>query len=266
MRYAFDSDTQVEQIAEHRWQGVLSDAWNIGSNPNGGYLNACCTAALNACLPHPDAMAQSTHFLRPGVSNAGFEVHTEVLKVGRTASTGRASLWQDGKLRLELTATYADLQSMRGPHGDFVHTPPELPPPEQCVERSADAQGVALPLLNRLEIRIHPQHARAGENTEMEISGWIRCTDGREPDPRLLALFVDAFPPSPFAKLGVVGWVPTVELTTHIRTYPHPGWVQAHLKTTDLLDGRMIENGRLWDSQGTLVAQSRQLGLLQTGT
>ena len=32
--------------------------------------------------------------------------------------------------------------------------------------------------------------------------------------------------------------------------------------TDDLVDGRMIESGSLWDSQGKLVAECRQLGLV----
>jgi hypothetical protein len=34
-------------------------------------------------------------------------------------------------------------------------------------------------------------------------------------------------------------------------------------RTHDLSDGRMIEDGALWDSQGQLVVQSRQLGLVR---
>ena len=94
------------------------------------------------------------------------------------------------------------------------------------------------------------------------MSGYIRFADGRAPDTRSLVLFADAFPPSVFSSLGVVGWVPTVELTVHVRARPAPGWIKAVFTTDDLSGGRMIESGKLWDSQGRLVAQSRQLGLV----
>ena len=96
-----------------------------------------------------------------------------------------------------------------------------------------------------------------------EVSGWIRFHDDRAPDPRALLLFCDSFPPSPFGRLGVIGWVPTIELTVHVRRRPAPGWIKARFVTDDLTDGRMIESGCLWDSEGQLVAEARQLGLVR---
>ena len=75
-------------------------------------------------------------------------------------------------------------------------------------------------------------------------------------------MFGDAFPPSLFSLLGKVGWVPTLELTVHVRRRPVPGWIQARFTTTDLHDGLLIEDGQLWDEEGHLVARTRQLALL----
>ena len=78
-------------------------------------------------------------------------------------------------------------------------------------------------------------------------------------------LFADTFPPAVFGLLGVVGWVPTVELTVHVRRRPAPGWLLGQFRTQDLNDGRLIEDGALWDSTGNLVVQSRQLALVRLG-
>jgi acyl-CoA thioesterase len=40
-------------------------------------------------------------------------------------------------------------------------------------------------------------------------------------------------------------------------------WLRAQFVAQDLADGRMIEDGALWDSTGRLVAQSRQLALVR---
>ncbi len=75
-------------------------------------------------------------------------------------------------------------------------------------------------------------------------------------------LFADAFPPAVHAVVARVGWVPTLELTVHVRRRPAAGWVQARLECDDVADGWMIETGSLWDETGALVARSRQLGLV----
>ena len=73
----------------------------------------------------------------------------------------------------------------------------------------------------------------------------------------------DAFPPAVFGLLGPVGWVPTIELTVHLRRRPSPGWLLGEFWSEDLSDGRVLEDGALWDASGHLVAQSRQLALVR---
>jgi acyl-CoA thioesterase len=138
-----------------------------------------------------------------------------------------------------------------------------MPPPDACTPRSPGEQGVALPILDRLDVRLHPDEARAGAAGRAQVSGWIRFRDGREPDALATLLFADAFAPAVFGLLGAVGWVPTVELTVQVRRRPAPGWMLAQFRTVDLADGRLIEDGLLWDARGRLVAQSRQLALVR---
>lgn len=52
-----------------------------------------------------------------------------------------------------------------------------------------------------------------------------------------LPLFADASPPSLFARFGGVGWVPTIELTVHLRRRPVDGWVRARFECDDLVGG-----------------------------
>ncbi|MEJ7799056.1 MAG: thioesterase family protein, partial [Ilumatobacter sp.] len=100
-----------------------------------------------------------------------------------------------------------------------------------------------------------------GHSDDAVMDGWIRFVDGTPPSVLALPLFADAFPPSLFSKFGQIGWVPTIELTIHVRRRPADGWIQARFECDDLVDGRMIESGTLWDSTGRVVARSRQLGL-----
>lgn len=266
----FDAETQVlaldspadPQRADAAFSGQVSAGWNIGANPNGGYLLALAVAALRRAVPgHPDPLSVTVHYLRPGLSGQPCRIATQVLRAGRALSTVRATLVQDGTARLEVLAAMGDLGQPQAP---LLTLPmPRMPPPEQCVPRSPAEQGVDLPILGRLDIRLHPGQARAAEAGQAQVSGWIRFADGRAPDTLGCLLFADAFPPAVFGLLGVVGWVPTAELTVHVRRRPAPGWMLGQFNAHDLCDGRVIEDGCLWDASGQLVAQARQLALVR---
>ena len=113
--------------------------------------------------------------------------------------------------------------------------------------------GIGLDQLQRLS---------AGTGRDACITGWIRFSDGRPVDAHTLPLFADAFPPPLFSKVGYIGWVPTIELTVHVRRRPVEGWIRGHFRTTDAAGNRTIEDGWLWDESGALVAVARQVGLV----
>jgi acyl-CoA thioesterase len=258
----YDDETAVERIDEHRFKGRVNGAWNIGDNPNGGYLLSLTSRALQAAVDHPDPLSITTHYLRPGLAEAECEIEVDVIRTGRTLSTARARLVQEGKARLEVLAAFSDLSVPAGVDAEISMPKPALPDPEDCLQRSAETQGVQLPILDRLDTRLDPACAVPGGSDAAVMQGLIRFIDGRAPDARSLLLFTDSFPPSPLPLLGTIGWVPTLELTVHVRRRPAPGWITARFQTDDLHEGRMVETGALWDSTGQLVAQSRQIGLV----
>jgi len=259
----FDDDTRLQPAGDQAYEGHVNPAWNIGSNPNGGYLLALAMSALRQALPtHPDPLSVTVHYLRPGLAGQPCRVDTRILRTGRTLATARATLVQDGAARLELLCALGELG--RGGEPVLSQDPPVLPPPDRCVPRSGGEQAIALPITERVEIRLDPDEARAGAAGRARVTGWVRFRDGRPPDTLSCLLFADAFPPAVFGLLGRVGWVPTVELTVHVRRRPSPGWMLARFGTADLLDGRLVEDGLLWDAEGRLVAQSRQLALVRS--
>ena len=258
----FDKDTALEGVGENRFTGMVDAGWNISDNPNGGYLLSLVTSAIDQTIKHPDPLSVTAHYLRPGIPDAECEIVVDIIRTGRSITTVRARLVQEAKERLEVIAAYGDLGVSAGVDSDITVNSPKIPGPELCVPRTGNIQGIDLAIMNKLQVMLHPEQAAPGLAGSPEIAGWIRFADDREPDTRALLLFCDSFPPSPFGLLGVVGWVPTIELTVHIRRRPAPGWIQGQFKTDDLVDGRMIESGRLWDSTGSLVAECRQIGLV----
>ena len=118
-------------------------------------------------------------------------------------------------------------------------------------------------LVDHVELRIpHALGAFArGEVTDgAAIGGWARFRDGRPPDSRSLPLLADAFPPTVF-NIGLIGWMPTVQLSVQVRRRPAPGWIACWFETRFVTGGMLEVDGTLWDSERQPVALARQLAL-----
>ena len=261
----FERETAVTTAGDGSWTTELSTDWNIGDSANGGYALSSVLRAIRAIGDHPDPISVTTHFLRPIQGGGTGRVTAELVRSGRTVSVATGALHQAGNERLIVNAVFGDVNGDDTDALVIEPEPPSIPAPDRCVDRTELRQGVELPIAKRVDVRIAPERAIAGASADAVMEGWIRLADGSPPSTMSLPLFSDAFPPSLFAKFGRVGWVPTIELTVHARRRPTDGWCQARFECDDLVGGRMIETGTLWDSSGRVVARSRQLGLLLTG-
>lgn len=268
----FDRDTAVTRRAPGVYDIDLSGGWTIVNAVNGGYLLAVLGRALGNALPHSDPFTVSAHYLtasQPGPA----VVRTDVVRTGRTLSTGQASLFQfddEGREveRIRVLASYGDLDSLP----DDVRTsatPPALPPMDQCFgagDGPAPVSGSPA-IADRLMLKLDPATlgwALGSPSGRGEMRGWFGLADGRDADPLSLLLAVDALPPTAF-ELGLSGWVPTVELTVHVRSRPAPGPLRVSITTRNLAGGFLEEDAEVWDSADRLVAQSRQLARVGLG-
>ena len=120
-----------------------------------------------------------------------------------------------------------------------------------------------------MELRIDPATAGWATGAPADLADVRACLrrddgddgdDDDDDDPCVLDLlvFADALPSVTF-DLGLRGWVPTVELTVLVRALLAPGWIRAVQRARLLPDGWLAEECELWDSNGRLVAQARQL-------
>ncbi len=263
----FEADTAITNEGPNTWTGHLSSNWNINANPNGGYALSLLLAAVKAEIAdHPDPVAVNSHFLRPCLGGEPAQMTVDVVRRGRRTSTVRGELRQEGKLRIVSLVTLANFDrsadSEESAYPLVEIPPPKIASPEQCHNRDGASQGVSLPLMSRVDVRLDPESATPGESGDAVMQGWIRLADGAATSVGCLPLFADCFPPSMFSLLGQIGWVPTVELTVHVRARPAPGWIQARFETSDHGHGLLIEDGVLWDETGSVVAQSRQLAMV----
>jgi acyl-CoA thioesterase len=285
--FAFDEDSRVVADGpEGAYTAELTGRWNgTAGAVNGGYMLATCTRALAQDMPFPDPIVVSGFFLRRGAAGPA-AVRTSVIRSGRTTAFGESALSQGGKEVVRATAAFARLggagpagtrqagagqdgagQDGAGRHGAgqdgpvFLDgTPPALPPPAECVGVPVGSFGLAS-IAERIEFRSAelPGWFRGQPSGRPASEFWTRFADGREADLLSLPLLVDSTAPS-VLELGAGST--TIQLTVHLRAHPAPGWLACRATTRFVSNGYHEEDFEVWDSAGTLVAQSRQLALV----
>ena len=266
MGYEYDDDTATTRVSEGRYRSEITPRWNIGENPNGGYLLGCALAPMLEVAREdgkPDPLTLTAHYLRP-TSVGGADVDVDVVRRGRRHVHLEARLVQETE-RVRVLGAFGDLTEATASPVLGRGAPPTLPPPDECrTRRSASPTVVAAPtMMDRFESRLAPDtpFLTGQRSEETVVTGWIRFADGRPPDVASLPMFVDAFPPAVFS-LGPAGWVPTIELTVHVRARPVPGWLRCRFETRFVAGSYLEEDGEVWDESDRLVAQSRQLAML----
>lgn len=256
----FADDVALAPAGGGDFAGEIRPRWNVGTAPNGGYLMAMAANAMLTASGRPDPLSVTAHYASPPEPGP-VTVATETVRAGRRYATLAARMLQGEHERVRLLGAVGDLDTMTGPtHVDA--TPPEVEPPERCVPVASWRPGEPLPeFLQRYDLRLPQPVVGSSDDQALRVAGWIRFSDGAPPSVLALLAFCDAFPPS-ILEVGNVGWVPTIELTVHVRARPAPGWVMGAFRTRVLVDGLLEEDGELWGADGRLLAQSRQLALV----
>jgi len=258
--HLFDADTAVHRDGD-RYTATLTDRWTaLGGTPNGGYMLAVALRALQAEMPFPDPLVTSAHFLRPGLVGPA-EIRTEVVRAGRRVATGQAGLVQEGKEIVRLLATFGDLEQAAG-RTHMLNEAPRLPQPGETPDLLIGGALPGVSITEQIEYRAPapPGWAKGAPDGEPSFEFWMRFRDGRDADPLALAALVDGAAPA-VLDLGARGSA-TMELTVHVRGRPAPGWLACRTQTRHVIGGFHEEDFEIWDSAGSLVAQSRQFALL----
>ena len=237
--------------------------WTVGDKPNGGYLLALLgNAAAQATGDdesglHDVVSATVTYLAAPALSAA--EIHTTVLRRGRSASHVRAVMVQSDRAMVDAVLVMGRLAAGTAPRYSDI-APLSIPDPDHCVRLPPlTPEGVPVGILETTDLRLDPATVPGGPppadgaTAVAELRGWLRFADGTEPVARTLLYFVDAIPPATL-RIGSTGWVPTLTMSVYVRARPAPGWLGIReLAGTELAHRH----------HGHVVAQATQLARLR---
>ena len=256
---AFLRDTAVEEVGGGSYCAHVSADWFTPRGANGGFLAAIVLRAIMHAEHDSERAPRSLtlHYLRPPVEGDVRIVVSEERR-GRQLTSYSARLEQDGRVCiLALAALSRDFPSSL----NYDAKMPDVAPPNGLVERDD-------PKLPRIAHRFATQgavgYAPFSGGPEALTGGWIAFA-GDEPSPLdapALALLSDAWLPSMFVLVQDFIGVPTIDLTIHFRarTEGRTGPALAIFRSRTSAEGFFEEDGELWSEDGTLLAQSRQLG------
>jgi acyl-CoA thioesterase len=278
MDTVFDRDTAVNRIESGTNGGAqgprhaqfsadIASGWRAGRGPHGGYLAAILLRALTATVDDPERTPRSLTIHYASAPQTGpIEIHTTIERQGRSLSTLSARMEQAGRVTALALAAFSVPWQAPGAN--------ELPMPDLA---APDAERLSTPKLFKgapeftRHLVMQPRVGAvpfAGSGAPMRIGGWIGLPEPRPVDALSLALFCDAWFPPSFIALERPAISPTVDLTIHFRQSISecdcdPAALCLSVFDTRLLhDGLFEEDGVIWAPDGTVLAQSRQLGII----
>jgi acyl-CoA thioesterase len=267
MDTVFDRDTAVRRMDDGLFEATIAPGWRAGLGPHGGYLAAVVLSALTAAVDDPARTPRSLtiHYASPAESGPA-TIEVKIEREGRSLSTLSARMLQCGSLTTLALAAFSLPRDVPGAR--------ELPMPELA---GPDAERRSTPGLFEgapefaHQLVMQPRVGAvpfAGSGAPMRIGGWVGLPEPRPVDPLALALFCDAWFPPSFIALDAPAISPTVDLTIHFRqsiseSDCEPAALCLSVFETRLLhDGLFEEDGVIWAPDGTVLAQSRQLGVI----
>lgn len=275
----FDRDTAVREVRREEADGgagrvelaaEVSPDWRAGRGPHGGYIAAMLLRALTCAIDDPGRSPRSLtiHYARapePGP----VDILATIERTGRSLSTLSARMEQEGKLLALALAAF----SVPWSAPEILELPmPDVAPPDPPGRERPLLFDAAPPFTH--QISIQPRIGAVpftGSDHPMEIGSWLGLAEPRAIDAISLAFFSDALFSPPFIRLTDPATTPTVDLTVHFRkplapavgdAPSAPGLCFARFRSGLVQDGFFEEDGVIWAPDGSVLAQSRQLGIV----
>jgi acyl-CoA thioesterase len=264
----FDRDTAVRRIGDSTsFHADIAPGWRAGRGPHGGYLAAMLLRALTETVADPTRSPRSLTVHYASSPDPGpVQIDVTVERRGRSLTTLSLRLVQEGSVMALALAAFS--VPWEAPKADALPMPDVAPPdlerrdtprlfkgaPEFTEQLVMQGRVGAMPFI--------------GAEHPMEIGGWIALPEPRPLDSLSLVLFADAWFPPSFIALSEPAISPTVDLTIHFRQPPPrqegplDGMCLSIFNTRLLHEGFFEEDGVIWAPDGSVLLQSRQLGII----
>ena len=238
--------------------GEIQPGWDIVGNANGGYLMSLFARAALLDSARPDIISVSAHFLAPGKPGS-VEALVTPIKDGKRFNTSRVELGTSTRTYLSGTVITGDLDQGEGP--ELITTSaPQIAKPDDCI-RVVASGSFPPPFSDRIDQRLDPTTTMDAKPGPV-VRGWMRLLDDEPIDVLTLVLASDSQPPTVFNTDLEPNWVPTVQMTVHIRQRPKTKWLLLNSETRFVSGGMFEVDNTVFDEEGHILAHSRQLQLL----
>ena len=258
-----DQDIALRPLGEGGYEGAIGEQWWTPRGPLGGYVMALMQRGVLLVVDDETRQPRSltVSFLRPPKAGA-VTVRPLVERAGRSLSTCSVRMEQGGELLA------IGLATLSGPWPSPVFDEAPMPDVEGPGARDAPVEpppGAPLPPFRELltmQKRFGPPLFSGADRAE--AGGWLGLIEERPVDALTILILADAWFPTPWPRLFELAPAPTVEMSVYFRApLPLPdSLLLGRFESRLTRDGFFDESGELWAPDGTLVAQSRQLGLL----
>jgi acyl-CoA thioesterase len=203
----------------------------------------------------------TVHFLRPPEAGP-VTVRPVVERAGRSVTTATARLEQEGRSLALGVGSF----STAWPSPELADAPmPKVDPPGDRGESNREVPDAEPPpFLGMLSMQRRFGDLPFSGSHRAETGGWLGLREERPVDALTLLVLADAWFPAPWPRLSALAPAPTLEMSVYFRApLPLPdSLLLGRFRSRLVRDGFFEEDGELWASDGTLVAQSRQLALL----
>jgi acyl-CoA thioesterase len=236
--------------------------WSQGRATFAGLLAAIAIRGLQSSVQGKPLRSFVMDCLAPATPGE-LSIEVELLCTSKSLAHARATLSQGDHACAVLMGTFGATQSsamsLPGPAAQ-----PSVLPPEQLVQLPY-IEGAMPVFTQHFDYRWTSTHGLFSGAENGEITGFVRALDADRVDVAVIAALIDSFPPPVLTQLrapapsSTATWMVNF---THARPALAPNeFCRYESRTNSASGGYASFDAKLWDAEGHLLAESRQLAV-----